>query len=100
MLVLEKTLESFLDCRGIQPVNPKGFNPEHSLEGLITEAETPILWPPDVRAESLEKTLLGKTEGNKRRKWQRMRQLDGIINSMDMTLSKLGDSGGQRSLEC
>ena len=85
MLVLEKTLESFLDCRGIQPVNPKGFNPEHSLEGLITEAETPILWPPDVRADSLEKTLLGKTEGKKRRKWQRMRWLDGITDPPDMS---------------
>ena len=59
------------------------------MEGLITEAETPILWPPDVRADSLEKTLLGKTEGRRRRGRQRMRGLDGITDSMDMSLSKL-----------
>ena len=53
------------------------------------EAETPILWPPDRRTDSLEKTLLGKTEGRRRRGRQRMRGLDGITDSMDMSLSKL-----------
>ena len=56
------------------------------------EAETPILWPPDARADSLEKTLmLGKIEGRRRRGQQRMRRLDGITDLMDMSLSKLGE---------
>ena len=56
---------------------------------MDAEAETPILWPPDRRTDSLEKTLLGKTEGRRRRGRQRMRGLDGITDSMDMSLSKL-----------
>ena len=54
------------------------------------EAETPILWPPDAKTDSLEKTLmLGKIEGGRRRRQQRMRRLDGITDSMYMSLSKL-----------
>ena len=50
------------------------------------EAETPILWPPDAKTDSLEKTLmLGKIEGRRRRQWQRMRRLDGITDSMDVS---------------
>ena len=100
IVVLENILQSPLKSRNIKPVDPKGNQPWIFIGRTDVEAEAPILWPPDVRADSLEKTLLGKIEGKKRRKWQRMRQLDGIIDSMDMTLSKLGDSGGQRSLEC
>ena len=55
-----------------------------------TEAEAPILWPPDVEADLLEKTLmLGKTEGRRRREQQRMRWMDDITDSMDMSLSEL-----------
>ena len=79
-VLLGKTLESPLDCEEIQPVNPKGNQP-WILFGR-TDAEVPILWPLDARADSSEKTLLlGKIEGRRRRGWQRMRWLDGITDS-------------------
>ena len=88
---LEKTLESPLDCKEIQPVNPKGNRSWIFIGRTDAEAETPILCLPDVK-----KWLIGKDpdwgvfwfEGG-RRGWQRMRWLDGIIDTMDMSLSKL-----------
>ena len=90
-VVLEKTLESLLDCKEIQPVHPKGDQSWVFIGMTDVEVETPILWPPDAKSWlSFEKTLmLGKIEGRSRRGQQRMRCLDGITDSMDMTLGKL-----------
>ena len=89
-VVLEKTLESPLDCREIKPVHPKQTSCEYSLKGLDAEAEIPMLSPLDAKNWLIWKTLMvGKIECRRRRGWQRMRGLEGIIDSMDMSLSKL-----------
>ena len=88
-MVLEKTLESPLDCKEIQPVHPK-ISPECSLEGLMLKLKLQYFGHLMQRADSLEKTWMpGKTKGRRRRGQQRMRQLDSITDSMDMNLSKL-----------
>ena len=89
-VVLEKMLESPLDCKEIQPVYPKGNQSWIFIGRTDAEAETPIPCPLMQRTDWLEKTLmLGKTEGKRRRGWQKMRCLDGITYSMTTSLSKL-----------
>ena len=99
-VILEKTLESPLDCKEIKPVNPKRNKPWIFIGR--TDAEAPILGHLMWRADSLEKTLmLGKIEGRRRRGRQRMRQLEGITNSMDVKSEQaLGVGDGQGSLVC
>ena len=88
-VVLEKTLERSLDHKEIQPVHPKGDQSWVFIGRADVESETPILWPPDVKSWLLWKDLmLGKIEGRRRRGQQR-RWLEGITNSVDISLGKL-----------
>ena len=94
-MVLEKTLESPLDCKEIQPVHSEGDQPWDFFGRNGAKAQTPVLWPPlhghlMQRVDSLEKTLmLGGIGGKRRRGRQRMRWLDGITDSTDVSLSEL-----------
>ena len=88
-MVLEKTLERPLDCKEIQTVHPNEISPECSLEGLMLKLKLQYFGHLMQRTDSFEKTLmLGKVEGRRRRAQQRMRWLDGISTSVDMSLSK------------
>ena len=88
-MVLEKTLETPLDCKEIQPVHSEGDQPWDFFVRNDADAETPVLWPPHRRIDSLEKTLMLGGIGSRRRGRLRMRWLDGITDSMDTGLSEL-----------
>ena len=90
IVVLEKTLESPLNCKKIQPVYPKWYQSWIFIGRTDAEAETKYFGLLMGRTDLFEQTLmLGKIEGGRRRGWQRMKFLDGITNSMDMSLSEL-----------
>ena len=84
---VEKALESPLDCKEIKPVCPKGNQPWIFTGRMDAEVEAPIIWPTDAKSRLME--MLGKIEGKRRRGWQKMRWLDNITDSMDISLRKL-----------
>ena len=89
-MVLKKILESPLDCKEIQPIHSKGDQSWVFFGRTDAKAEIPVLWPPHARVDSLEKNLmLGGTGGRRRRGRPRLRWLDGITDSMDVSLSEL-----------
>ena len=89
-MVLEKTLESPLDCKEIQPVHSEGDQPWDFFGRNDAKAETSVLWPPHTKSRLIGKDSdAGRHSGRRKREWQRMKWLHGITDSMDVSLSEL-----------
>ena len=100
IVVLEKTLESPLDCKQIKPINPKGNQPWIFTGRTDGEAEAPILWQPDAKSQPIGKdSEAGKKWGQEEKGMQRIRWLEGITDSMDIEQTPR-DSEEQESLAC
>ena len=100
-VLLEKTLKSPLDCKEIKPISPKGNHPWKYTGRAGAKAEAPILWPPDVKSQIIRKDPDARKDWRQKEKgWQRMRWLDGIPDSMHMSLSKLVEMVTGRGAWC
>ena len=89
IVMLEKTLVSLLDCREIKPVNPKGNQPWTFIGGTDAKAKTLLLWPPDAKSQLIGKNLDAGKDWGQEKKEATEDEMDGVTDSMDMSLSKL-----------